>query len=122
MKEAEAAGCKFTFSGSNNHWSSHKTMHELVDEIIAPYFETRKRELGRPIQQKSIWFIDRWVVHRSREFLDWMREHHPSIIVLFVPANCTGVFQPCDVGIQRPLKLSIKRSSHEDVVREISNG
>ncbi|KAJ3969365.1 hypothetical protein EV361DRAFT_870145, partial [Lentinula raphanica] len=26
------------------------------------------------------------------------------------------VAQPCDVGIQRPLKLSVKRSYHEDVV------
>ncbi|HEV7738215.1 MAG TPA: hypothetical protein VGO47_12700, partial [Chlamydiales bacterium] len=122
LEEAKVTGCKFTYSGKDNHWSTHKTMQELVNEIIAPYFEMKKKDLGKPVQQKPIWLIDCWTVHCSWEFLGWMKEHHPNIIVLFVPANCTGVFQPCDVGIQRALKLSIKRSSHEDVVREIAEG
>lgn len=44
---------------------------------------------------------------------------HPFIIVIFVPAGCTGLLQPCDVGIQLPVKHSIKRSAHEDVVNEV---
>lgn len=36
-----------------------------------------------------------------------------------MPGGCTGVAQPCDVGIQRPFKHSIKRSYHEDVVSKI---
>ncbi|KAH7903597.1 hypothetical protein BJ138DRAFT_1020371 [Hygrophoropsis aurantiaca] len=31
----------------------------------------------------------------------------------------TGLFQPCDVGIQRPLKHSLKCSAHGDVVQEV---
>jgi DDE superfamily endonuclease len=45
--------------------------------------------------------------------------HHPNIIMHYVPAGCTGVFQPCDVGIQRVFKHSLKRSYHQDVVTEI---
>ncbi|KAG6805135.1 hypothetical protein H0H92_000563, partial [Tricholoma furcatifolium] len=48
-----------------------------------------------------------------------MKENHPTIIVIFVPGGCTGVWQPLDVGIQRYLKLSIKRSAHRDIVQEI---
>ena len=49
-----------------------------------------------------------------------MRTNHPNIIIDFVPGGCTGVDQPCDVGIQRPLKLSMRKSYHEDIVNEFS--
>ncbi len=48
-----------------------------------------------------------------------MKAHHPNIILHYIPANCTGLFQPCDVGIQHILKHSLKPSYHEDVVDEI---
>ena len=48
-----------------------------------------------------------------------MKETHPTIIIDFVPGGCTSVAQPCDVGIQRPFKHSIKCSYHEDVVSNV---
>jgi hypothetical protein len=93
-------------------------MHQLVDDIIAPYFDAKKRELGLPSSQVSIWKIDCWSVHRSKEFLAWMKKHHDNITILFVPGGCTRVWQPLDVGIQHLLKLSIKRSAHRDIVDE----
>ena len=33
-----------------------------------------------------------------------MKIHHLEIHVLYIPANCTSVFQPPDVVIQRPIK------------------
>ena len=50
-----------------------------------------------------------------------MKTTHPTIMLDFVPGGCTGVAQPCDVGIQRPLKLSLKRSYHEDIVSDVVN-
>jgi hypothetical protein len=94
-------------------------MKTFVDKILAPYFEKTKADLKLLPSQKSLWMIDVWSVHRSKEFRDWMRDHHPNIILDYVPGGCTSVAQPCDVGIQRPFKLSIKRSYHEDVVAEI---
>ena len=48
-----------------------------------------------------------------------MAANHPYIIILFVPAGCTGLFQPCDVGLQRVFKHSLKVSAHADVVQEV---
>jgi hypothetical protein len=45
-----------------------------------------------------------------------MKAHHPKIILDFVPGGTTGVWQACDVGMQRIFKHSLKRSYHEDVV------
>ena len=50
-----------------------------------------------------------------------MRAAYPWIRIHFVPANCTGLFQPCDVGIQRILKLAIKRSALSDIVDHTMN-
>lgn len=40
------------------------------------------------------------------------------MIIVYVPGNCTGVWQPLDVGIQRVLKQSMGRSAHKDIVDE----
>ena len=113
------AGFLIEESGTATYWSNHKTMHSFVDKILAPYFDRRKEELGLHSSHKALWNIDVWSVHRSAEFKDWMHGSHPTIMLDYVPGGCTGKFQPCDVGVQRPLKLSLKRSYHEDVVAEL---
>ncbi|KAF8231623.1 hypothetical protein L208DRAFT_1276086 [Tricholoma matsutake] len=94
-------------------------MGSFVNKILAQYFDEEKIALHLPLSQKALWSIDVWSVHRSDEFQNWMKKMHPTIILDFIPGGCTGVAQPCDVGIQRPWKLSIKRSYHEDIISEI---
>ena len=116
---AKAAGFHFEYSKTKTYWSTHEMMHSFVEEILVPYFSVQKAKLGLPESQKSLWQIDVWSVHQSKEFRSWMKTHHPNIILDFVPARCTGVWQACDVGIQRIFKHSVKRSYHEDVVAAI---
>jgi hypothetical protein len=116
--EAEEHGFKFEPSHSHTYRSTQATMQSLVNDIIAPYFDKKKHELGLPSSQCTLWMIDCWSVHKSEEFRDWMKKTHPTIIISFVPGNCTGVWQPLDVGIQRVLKQSMKRSAHKDIVVE----
>lgn len=115
-----ARNIEFVFSRNTTYWSMHKTMHQYVDDILALYIEATKRELDLPDNQKTLWSIDVWAVHCSKEFRDWMHTNHPNIILNYVPGGCTSVGQPCDIGIQQPLKLSAKCSYHEDVVTEYS--
>ena len=108
---------KFRFESSkgDNHWSTIETMKSYVTNILAPYFESHRKRLNLP-NQICVWQIDCWSVHRSLEFLGWMATTYPWIQVHFVPANCTGLFQPCDVGIQRVLKLVMRRSALSNIV------
>jgi hypothetical protein len=117
--EAKGAGFRFEFSKSKTYWSTQETMCLLVDNIIAPYFAKQKAKLGLPESQKAIWQIDVWSVHRSVEFRTWMKTNHPNITLDFVPGGCTGLWQACDVGMQRIFKHSLKRSYHEDVVAAV---
>jgi len=89
-REALAQGYIMLPSKSSTYWSTQATMRALVDDIIAPYFDKTKAELGLPSTQASIWKIDCWSVHKSQEFLGWMKKTHPTIIIIFVPGGCTG--------------------------------
>ncbi|KAJ7300822.1 hypothetical protein DFH08DRAFT_644071, partial [Mycena albidolilacea] len=73
----------------SGYWCTQATMCLLANDIIAPYFDATKAELGLPQSQFSIWLIDLWTVHKSNEFREWMKENHPTIIVLYVPGGCT---------------------------------
>ena len=116
--DLQQAGFKLEASGTKTYWSNQMTMKSFVNTALVPHLDKKKMELNLPPSQKSLWQIDMWSVHRSDEFRGWMRKNHPNIILDFVPGGCTGVHQPCDVGIQRPLKLSMRKSYHEDIVNE----
>jgi hypothetical protein len=45
----------------------------------------------------------------SKVFISWLKDFHPEILLIFVPANCTSVFQPGDVILQRPFKHSFRQ-------------
>ena len=94
-------------------------MCSYINDIITPYFDKKKAKNGLPASQCSLLQLDVWSVHRSEEFQGWICAHHPTIILDYVAGSCTGIHQPCNVGIQRLLKLSIKKSYHEDIVQEL---
>ena len=117
--DLENLGVCMEYSGTTTYWSNHKTMRLWVDKILAPYFQEMKRKLGLQPDHRSLLQWDLWSVHRSDEMRDWMKKNHPTIILDYVPGGCTGLHQPCDVGIQWLFKHSIKRSYHEAVVEEM---
>lgn len=99
--------------------STIRTMQLLVDNTIAPYFEEEKKKLGLPVCQKSIFYIDSWSVHRSAEFRTWMKKNHTNIIILYVPAGCTGDLQPNDTLINRIFKHAMTRAYHKGLVDDL---
>ncbi|PBL00706.1 hypothetical protein ARMGADRAFT_1073045 [Armillaria gallica] len=117
--EAMQLGIRFLPSKMKTYWSTQDTMRSLVTDILVPYYNDTKARLGLPTSQHSKWKIDCWSVHKSVEFRDWMQENHSNIIVIYVSGGTTGLWQPLDVGIQRPLKLSIKKTSHHDIVSDV---
>ena len=119
--EVVKLGYKMLPSKTSTYWSTEATMEKLVDNIITPYFDCMKEELGLPKNQCSIWKINCWSVHKSKEFQSWLKKNHPTIIVIFIPGCCTGLWQPLDVGIQHVMKLSVCRSAHRDMVIEVSD-
>jgi hypothetical protein len=92
-------------------------MKSYVRNILVVYFNEQRAFIKRN-NQVCIWTIDRWSVHHSKEFRDWMWENYPWILVRYVPGGCTGIIQPFDVGIQRILKLATKKTALSHIVKE----
>lgn len=117
MDEALRRGFVFSVN-PKNYWSPLPLMKIYVEKILVPYWIGKMDEHGLPRNYPCILQLDVWSVHRSTEFRLYMRKTWPWITLDFVPGGCTGIWQPCDVGIQRPFKLAIKRAQLEDVVAE----
>ncbi|KAG9073858.1 hypothetical protein FRC06_011105 [Ceratobasidium sp. 370] len=116
--EAHKLGFLLDYSDTTTYWSTLATMKRWVSKILVPYFISQREQHNLPESQRCILQIDCWSVHRSEIFLDWMEKTYPWIDIKFIPAGCTGLFQACDVGIQRVLKIAIRNVAHADVVTE----
>jgi hypothetical protein len=112
----------FDWSGNDGYWSTMRTMKIYVNDILVPYFTAEKEKLGLPKNQLCIWQIDCWSVHRSEEFRVWMATEHPNIQLEFVPGGCTGIWQACDVGIQRVFKHALRWAARADMIAEALSG
>ncbi|TFY75668.1 hypothetical protein EWM64_g8344, partial [Hericium alpestre] len=116
---AEAKDLGFIFSyNPANYWSSLPLMEEYLDKIVVPFFTRQKASFGYPEDQECIVLLDCWSVHRSQDFRELVRRRWPWNRLQYVPGGMTGLAQPCDVGIQRPYKLSIKKSQLQDIIDE----
>jgi hypothetical protein len=116
---AQKLGARFVPSLTTTYWSNLATMKAYVSEWLVPFPAEQKRRHNLPDQQRCIFQLDCWSVHCSSDFRMWMAETYPWIAFQYVPGGCTGHFQACDVGIQRLLKLAIRRACHDDIVQEI---
>jgi len=117
---AEDQGHIFSFNPSS-HWSSLKTMQEFFELILKPHPERMINRYQLPHFAKCVIYFDCWRVHRRTDMLYWLRHQYEWLVVIFVPAGCTGLFQPCDVGLQRVYKHHICRSASNFFTAEVRN-
>jgi hypothetical protein len=116
--DAADIGIKFVYSGTDTYWSNHQTMYSYISDILMPYYHRQKTKLNLPDDQEELLQLDVWSVHRSAEFSAHVKATWPTIIRDYVPGGCTGIWQPCDVGMQRLMKVVVRRSQQEDIVQE----
>src|SRR6266705_1068373 len=117
--EAMQLGFIFEFSGNDTYWANITTMKSFVLCILVPYFNAKREQLSLDPLQECIWQLDVWPVNASLEFRVWMYENYPWIILDYIPGGCTGLWQPCDVGIQHPLKHAVKQAQQTTAVKEV---
>jgi hypothetical protein len=69
-------------------------MRKYIIGVINPYVKSViKASNGQlPVDQKAVLLIDCWYVHKSEEFLSWMKEKYPHLIILFMPGGTTSKF------------------------------
>ena len=54
-----------------------------------------------------------------------MKENHQEILIIFVPANCTSVFQPADVILQKSFKHGFRQAfnsfTSDDIINQLQH-
>ena len=56
---------RWHFTFSPNHWSTLHTSQQFVEEILESYLAFKIALHNLPKDQKLIWLIDSWSVHKS---------------------------------------------------------
>ncbi|EUC67583.1 DDE superfamily endonuclease, partial [Rhizoctonia solani AG-3 Rhs1AP] len=111
-------GTRIEFSMTKTYWSTLQTMEDYVTFILVPFMKRMISENNLPPDQRCIWQIDVWSVHRSAAFRNWISETYPWIILQYIPGGCTGIFQACDVALQRVAKAAMRQKALADVINE----
>jgi hypothetical protein len=108
VRQLRKAG--FDLRQTESHWSSFETTVHYINNVIKTYIDKTIKQQNlvntEEDPQYSLLLVDVWF--RGKEFLSFMRETHPTIKLVFVPAGCTSLAQPCDVFLQRPFKHSMQ--------------
>ena len=111
MDRAKSHGMVFTPAKSNSG-SYFATLHSMkiwVLEILEPWRRRVVEEDNLPEDQKMISYIDIYPVHTSVPFRSFVFADAPHVILIYVPGGCTGIAQPCDVGLNRVIKHFLKQ-------------
>jgi hypothetical protein len=53
-----------------NHWSTLEICQQFVEKILILYMKDQMQELNLPKEQKMIWLLDFYYIHKSFEFIN----------------------------------------------------
>ena len=99
---------------SHNHWASTETLRQLFSQREGMVNE------HTPGQDFAL-LMDMALIHISAETKQMLQEEFGHIRVIMIPPHTTSFLQPCDVGLMRPFKSTIRRTACENYARAIYN-
>jgi DDE superfamily endonuclease len=86
----------------NNAWMDVAVMHKWIDEVLRPYVQQA------PPGIVPLLMLDQYKGHMVEEVAHHIQDL--GVEVEYIPANCTFLAQPVDVGIGKPMKDRIRAS------------
>ena len=99
---------------SHNHWASTETLRQLFSKMEGMVNE------HTPGQDFAV-LMDMAPIHVSAETKQMLQEEFAHIRVIMIPPHTTSFLQPCDVGLMRPFKSTIRRTACKNYARAIYN-
>ena len=81
-----------------------------VEEILAPYVATA------PAGIVPLLGLDSYRVHMMASVVHLIQEL--GVEVEYIPGGCTSICQPLDVGVNKPLKVQIRRKWNDWMVEK----
>ena len=114
----------FNITHSANHWSNEEKAIEHLQEIIFPYLEKKKEELGLPDDQKALLIYDVFKGQKTDKVLKMIEDNH--CVSVYVPPNLTHIFQVLDLTINGNAKQFLNKKFSDwysgQVTKQLSDG
>lgn len=93
---------------SETHWSTPIVIERFILRLYSLYILRLCREKNLdPTDVYWILLIDVYSSHIDKAMLARIKETLPTLIILYVPAGCTGVLQMCDIEFNAWFKRHI---------------
>ena len=96
----------FDVTHSLNHWSNEELAIRHIREIILPYVDKIKEELGLQKEQTSLLIYDVFKRQTTNSYTGFLLENY--LVHIHVPANLTHKFQPLDINVNGVVKGFLK--------------
>ena len=91
---------------------------KLINEIIIPYVQSQRKELGKP-KQAALVIMDVFRGQITDDVISLLRDN--NIHYVLVPNNMTQLFQPLDLTVNKHCKSYLKRLFSEWYAQQIEN-
>ena len=91
---------------------------KLINEIIIPYVQSQRKELGKP-KQAALVIMDVFRGQITDDVISLLRDN--NIHYVLVPNNMTQIFQPLDLTVNKHCKPYLKRLFLEWYAQQIKN-
>ena len=114
----------FDVTHSHNQWSNEELAIQHICEIVTPYADKMKEELGLPKAQKSLLIYDVLKGQTTKRYPDFLLEN--DLAHVHVPANLTHKFQPLDINVNGVAKGFLKDQFQKwytgEIQKQMDNG
>jgi transposase-like protein len=99
---------KLVLTVQPNAWQDEENMNDWVDGVLVPHLQ--QRAAGSPVKL----FLDQFSAHETEGLKARMGEL--GVQLELIPAGCTWLLQPIDVGIGKPFKDRLRQKWWEWMV------
>ena len=112
MREFSTYPAHGRYACQEKAWMDEVRMHEWVETVLKPWKD--ERDENHPNMNPPILILDAYRVHQMGSVVN--RIQMMGIEVLHIPAGCTYLCQPVDVGINKPMKCGLRGKWEEWMV------
>ena len=104
---------------SSNHWSNEKTMLKYIDDIIVPFVERVRDDLGTDDSQAALGLFDHFKGQLTPNVTAALERH--NIQSVLIPATCTDRLQPLDISVNKSAKVYLRSQFQQWYASEITS-
>ena len=102
LPSADLLPAGFLLSYNKTHWSNTEETLNILNNVIKPYVDQKKKSLGKPDSQKVVVIWDDFSAHNAPRVLSLLSML--GICTVDIPKNLTHLLSPLDLTVNKKLK------------------